>query len=267
MTRNPEPKERQSCRFISQPPSSVTTPPLSPWAMPGRSWAGDPAKITPSMSMKACRASMWANRDTAAWSGPGARNGNATSVTTAIPISVSPWWPRARSISKSPSPTGAARWQCVAAPHHRRSSHAVHRITRVFFYADWNLGGIRTGNGVRYDHALKLLVQSHREAAVAIAARRSRCGSAAKPEPAGAATRGAISKTARSSIRTGDRDVDFAFAFMSTCARRHDGTHRHLCHGPPRNRGIDAALAAQNVPSPKTAPPPMPPHALAQSRP
>jgi GH15 family glucan-1,4-alpha-glucosidase len=42
------------------------------------------------------------------------------------------------------------------------------RSLAFFCYGDWNMSGIRTGNALRFDHAKRLLVQSHREAALAI---------------------------------------------------------------------------------------------------
>jgi len=45
----------------------------------------------------------------------------------------------------------------------------THRISlSVFHFGDWNMGGIRTGNALRYQHEPPCLVQSHREVAVAI---------------------------------------------------------------------------------------------------
>jgi oligosaccharide amylase len=40
--------------------------------------------------------------------------------------------------------------------------------TGVFCYGDWNMGGIRTGNGVRYDHAQRVLVQTHHDVSLAL---------------------------------------------------------------------------------------------------
>ncbi|HEX8550469.1 MAG TPA: hypothetical protein VF681_02825 [Abditibacteriaceae bacterium] len=38
----------------------------------------------------------------------------------------------------------------------------------LFTLGDWNLGGVRMGNGVRFDHSYRALVQTHHDASVAI---------------------------------------------------------------------------------------------------
>ena len=45
---------------------------------------------------------------------------------------------------------------------------ATRMVAQVFHFGDWNMGGIRMGNGVRFDHAANALVQSHREVALAL---------------------------------------------------------------------------------------------------
>lgn len=49
-----------------------------------------------------------------------------------------------------------------------RSLAEHHLIAGIFHYGDWNMGGIRTGNALRYAHKHEVLIQSHREAAVVI---------------------------------------------------------------------------------------------------
>ena len=51
---------------------------------------------------------------------------------------------------------------------HVENAGAARIVSQVFHYGDWNLGGIRMGNGVRFDHAAKALIQSHREVALAL---------------------------------------------------------------------------------------------------
>src|SRR4028118_2323047 len=41
-------------------------------------------------------------------------------------------------------------------------------VAGVFCFGDWNMGGIRTGNGVRYDRAENAVVQWHRDVSVAL---------------------------------------------------------------------------------------------------
>ncbi len=41
-------------------------------------------------------------------------------------------------------------------------------VAGIFHYGDWNMGGIRMGNGVRFDHAARAVVQSYRDAALAL---------------------------------------------------------------------------------------------------
>ncbi len=45
----------------------------------------------------------------------------------------------------------------------------VRLVAGVFHYGDWNMGGIRMGNGVRFDRPAHAIVQSHREAALVVA--------------------------------------------------------------------------------------------------
>jgi len=49
-------------------------------------------------------------------------------------------------------------------------NHSAHAQRVGFFqYGDWNLGGARMGNALRFDHPVHALVQNHREAALAVA--------------------------------------------------------------------------------------------------
>jgi GH15 family glucan-1,4-alpha-glucosidase len=41
-------------------------------------------------------------------------------------------------------------------------------VAGIFHYGDWNMGGIRMGNALRFDAARRMLVQSHRDASAAI---------------------------------------------------------------------------------------------------
>lgn len=49
-----------------------------------------------------------------------------------------------------------------------RNLSDAHHQCGIFHYGDWNLGGIRVGNALRFDRAEHALVQSHRDVAVAI---------------------------------------------------------------------------------------------------
>jgi len=49
-----------------------------------------------------------------------------------------------------------------------RSLAEHHLHAGIFHYGDWNMGGIRTGNALRYEHEHSVLVQSHRDAALVI---------------------------------------------------------------------------------------------------
>jgi len=43
-----------------------------------------------------------------------------------------------------------------------------HCTAGIFLYGDWNMGGVRTGNALRYDQDEQALIQSHRDTALAI---------------------------------------------------------------------------------------------------
>jgi GH15 family glucan-1,4-alpha-glucosidase len=50
-----------------------------------------------------------------------------------------------------------------------RSIGTTRLVAGIFHYGDWNMGGIRMGNALRFDHARHMLVQSHRETSLALA--------------------------------------------------------------------------------------------------
>ncbi|HVF09275.1 MAG TPA: hypothetical protein VNA16_00630, partial [Abditibacteriaceae bacterium] len=49
---------------------------------------------------------------------------------------------------------------------HNISPHRC--LASTFLYGDWNMGGVRTGNALRYDGAEQVLLQSHRDVALAV---------------------------------------------------------------------------------------------------
>lgn len=49
-----------------------------------------------------------------------------------------------------------------------RNASAYQRHGRIFLYGDWNLSGVRTGNGARFDYAKRVLLQTHRDVSLAI---------------------------------------------------------------------------------------------------
>ncbi len=49
-----------------------------------------------------------------------------------------------------------------------RNISGQQRAGRVFLYGDWNLSGVRTGNGARFDHAQRVLLQTHRDVSLAL---------------------------------------------------------------------------------------------------
>jgi oligosaccharide amylase len=62
----------------------------------------------------------------------------------------------------------------------RHSGHSA-RSVGVFFYADWNMGGIRTGNSLTFNRETRLLVQGHHDVAAVIggdAVEQWQCGKA-----------------------------------------------------------------------------------------
>lgn len=110
-------------------------------------------------------------------------------------------------------------------------------VARVFLYGDWNMGGVRTGNGLRYDHGLKMLLQWHREVALAIG------GSALEMWQCGKAGAGWNSNALRDlndghlqhqDLEIGD--VDWAFGF-----------HANLHPGAALDRSVTFALASHQT--------------------
>ncbi|MDF2440397.1 MAG: hypothetical protein JWN98_1381 [Abditibacteriota bacterium] len=87
-------------------------------------------------------------------------------------------------------------------------------VAGIFHFGDWNMGGIRMGNALRFDHQKHVLVQNHREVALAIS------GSALETWQCGKAGEGWHSN-ARNDLQDGDLmqqdleigDVNWAFGF------------------------------------------------------
>jgi oligosaccharide amylase len=93
----------------------------------------------------------------------------------------------------------------------------------VFHYGDWNLGGIRMGNAVRYDRAANALVQGHHDLSLAIggdALETWQCGKAGLQWGSNALhdlNDGALN---RQDLEIGDVNWSFGFAFeLAGCSK------------------------------------------------
>jgi oligosaccharide amylase len=87
-------------------------------------------------------------------------------------------------------------------------------VAGVFCFGDWNMGGIRTGNGVRYDRAENAVVQWHRDVSVALggdALEEWQCGKAGMEWGSNALKSLASGVLWRQDLEIGD--VNWAFGF------------------------------------------------------